>query len=1784
MKALKHILTFAIVAVALCFAVHEASAQPATLRSDAWMTDGQVFDIVHSDGITYIGGQFNFVTMFTGNGAALSMRTATPLPQPRVNGTIFAVIPDGAGGWYIGGSFTRVDDFVRNNLAHIFANGTLDVTWSPEVSGGSNRILALALHGKAVYVGGDFAQISGQPRSNIAALDATTGQVITSWDPNANGVVRALALDGTIIYAGGAFSNIGGLARNRIAALDSATGTATPWNPNLSGGDVLTLDVSGSTVYAGGTFTTIGAGATAQTRNRIAAIDAVTGNPLPWNPNATGAVRALVVSNNTVYAGGDFATIGGRARNRIAALDATGRSTDWNPNAIGSPPFSDGAVFALAINGAAIFVGGRFTNIGTEPRRFVAAIDANTGTALPWNPNVSTVIPSTVTPPPTLFTSTDTAHVYALAINGLTLYAGGSIRTSGWRPRSNVAAFDASTGRPAAWNPNANGAVRALAVSEAIVYAGGTFTSIGGAVRSRLAALDAVTGLATAWNPNVDGAEINTIDVEKGTVYVGGSFTTISGQSRSNVAALDAVTGSAIPWTNPPTLNGPVRSLAVRGTVIYLGGDFTGLDSPPRNLLAALDAETGLLTPWNPNAGGGASPSVQTLAVSGSTVYAGGRFTMVGGQSRNVIAAIDAASGIPTAWNPNVTGLSTATGPIVRAITVSGDTVYFGGEFNRAGNETRNNVAAVSAASAIPTTWNLNALFSPAITTAFVSALEVGGSTVFVGGNFNNIAGMTHTFFAPFGETPLNPVPVVAGMNPTIGKRLQTLEVTFEGANFVDDVSSVNVGRGIAVNSITVNSATSLTANITISANASTGVRNFSVTNHPPGGGTSSPFAFTIINPAPTVASIAPASGFRRQTLDVTVTGSNFISGVSTVSFGTDITVNSIIVNSATRMTANITISANAALGARDVTVSNAFPGGGTATLARTFAVGHAIPTLISLEPDNGNRLQTLDVVFTGAGFIEGITTVNTEPGITINSITVTSATSLTANLTITAKAATGPRAFSVSIAGPGGGASESKTFTITNPEPTLTGINPESGGRGETIEVFLKGTNFFSDASTVSLGADIVVNFVAVNSDTQITANITIPIDIALGDRDVSVTNAAPGGGTATIENGFFVKNPRPTLISVTPTIGSLGQTLSVDLIGSNFIEGVSQVDFGEGITVNAMTVLSSTQITANITIEAWATLGAHDVTVTNDEPGGSATLPKAFAVSSGSIVQFSVPTDLQGSAGDTVEIPLQIDPAGRKVGSFDAKLGFDPEVLTYIDFTSGPILSGADWQIDVNPGSEAINLGAFVANASLTQAGTAIVLLFRVREAAKPGTTVPLILSNLAATTANANALPTEGTDGLFTVSLEARISGQLFYFINNKPLAGDTVQIEVADPETRFQVSDEDGFFEFDGLPLGSTIFLTPRRVAGNFPAETITAGDALKAFKGRAGGPEPLNGYESLAADVTGDCQLTSGDALATLKRATGNWENFRRFGRDDWRFVDASFNITAENWCDAPQSRVYDPLTENKQNQNFIGVILGDVNGSFGAALDKIAKGEDRNGPVVAISDPLFNIGSEQIDFAVEVSRANNAYNSFDLMLTFEAAVHVTNVSLGTMLTPEDWQMDWNARQPGVLRIAGFSMSEASIKGSGELVIIHAALAQPAKAGESFSLDMPSALFGMNGKETLAQTEARNLKITARPPQQYALEQNYPNPFSRGTPASKTVIKYSLPAAEMVSLRIYDMLGHTVRTLVSEPQQAGIHTSVWNGRKDDGTPAATGVYLYRLEAGTFTKTNKLILQK
>jgi hypothetical protein len=90
-----------------------------------------------------------------------------------------------------------------------------------------------------------------------------------------------------------------------------------------------------------------------------------------------------------------------------------------------------------------------------------------------------------------------------------------------------------------------------------------------------------------------------------------------------------------------------------------------------------------------------------------------------------------------------------------------------------------------------------------------------------------------------------------------------------------------------------------------------------------------------------------------------------------------------------------------------------------------------------------------------------------------------------------------------------------------------------------------------------------------------------------------------------------------------------------------------------------------------------------------------------------------------------------------------------------------------------------------------------------------------------------------------------------------------------------------------------------------------------------------------------------------------------------------------------------------------------------------------------------------------------------------------------------------------------------------------------------------------------------------------PPAEFALHRNRPNPFTGGT-----TIGFDLPVAAPVSLEVFDLLGRRVATLARGQYPAGRHTAVWNLRESSGASVPPGIYVYRLEAGTFRARRKM----
>ncbi|MCX5769422.1 MAG: PASTA domain-containing protein [Candidatus Hydrogenedentes bacterium] len=772
-------------------------AQSDLPRDATWVTNGPVRAIASTPTLTYIGGTFTYVGPNTGGGAVVDSSTGeVVLGSPTVTGLVQTCVPDGSGGWYIGGAFTKVGRVNRSNIAHILADGTVDPAWNPAPSG---SIMAMQLSGNHLYVGGNFTSIGGQTRSAVAALDRVTGAA-TAWNPNPTGtapVVGALVVSGSTVYVGGNFDSIGGQPRQRIAAVDAVTGNATAWSPE-AGGFVSAIVVVDGTVYVGGQFTTIGG----KPRNHIAAVDSATGDATAWNPNASGSalvfgigINALAVSENLIYVGGNFDSIGGQARWGIAALDlSTGLATAWNPTAKLNPNEANpnqtdgikydepGEVHGFEVVGDKVYVAGSFTTIGGQQRRCVAVLDTATGSATAWNPR----------PEGLLFEYAPLWTCSVVRLSGNAVYVGGGFYTIGGKTRNGIAALDRATGAATEWNPDVFGdpesysdlftsTVNCLDVAGSTVYVGGAFDTVGGQTRWGIAAVDGTTGEATSWDPHFgDGAVVFTLRVSGNTVYVGGAFNSIGGLARWGIAALDITTGNATAW-DPKALGnsgttGWVYALQLVGSTVYAGGAFDGIGGQPRCNIAALDAGTGAATAWNPSAGDYYG-SVSSLLVSGNTVYMGGSFSSVGGQNRNCIAAVDVTTGNTTAWNPPL-DLTEDFPP--HALATAENVVYVGAD--------NFGIVALDKDTGELLPW------CP-MPGQSCRSLHIDGNTLYIGGEFVQLGGLSRCFFAEFSIVPTYVVvPDVVGQDLSAAEAAMTEIGLIVGT--VTSLSSISVPAG----------------------------------------------------------------------------------------------------------------------------------------------------------------------------------------------------------------------------------------------------------------------------------------------------------------------------------------------------------------------------------------------------------------------------------------------------------------------------------------------------------------------------------------------------------------------------------------------------------------------------------------------------------------------------------------------------------------------------------------------------------------------------------------------------------------------------------------------------------------------------------------------------------------------------------------------------------------------------------------------------------------------------
>ncbi len=404
-----------------------------------------------------------------------------------------------------------------------------------------------------------------------SVITVTQSQTLQSAFPDANGSVYAIVSSGTTVFVGGNFTTIGGIARNGLAAVNGTTGAILSWNPNptRSGGATvrsLVISSNGLNLYVGGLFTSIGG----QARNYLAKLDIATGNAdATWDPNVNGieGVEKMSVSagDTVFFYGKDFTQINGSVSRpgSIAAVKGTGTgvATAFNPD--GFVPITTRYI-QVSPDGSTLYLGYNSQGVtwSSLARNYFVALNTSDGSATDMSPGFN-------------------QGVFCSAIVGDTIYFGGQFTSiNGNFDIQKIAKYVASGGwsNPSlvtTWNNTSattpDGDIRAIVYSTngstPLLYLGGGFHTIGITAREKLAAIKLSDATVQNWDPTavIQGAldmrmHISTVNHK---IYIADFTTSILGTSRSFIAAVDG-------GTDPLPVELTSFSVKTKGTSIEL--------------------------------------------------------------------------------------------------------------------------------------------------------------------------------------------------------------------------------------------------------------------------------------------------------------------------------------------------------------------------------------------------------------------------------------------------------------------------------------------------------------------------------------------------------------------------------------------------------------------------------------------------------------------------------------------------------------------------------------------------------------------------------------------------------------------------------------------------------------------------------------------------------------------------------------------------------------------------------------------------------------------------------------------------------------------------------------------------------------------------------------------------------------------------------------------------------------------------------------------------------------
>jgi hypothetical protein len=237
----------------------------------------------------------------------------------------------------------------------------------------------------------------------------------------------------------------------------------------------------------------------------------------------------------------------------------------------------------------------------------------------------------------------------------------------------------------------------------------------------------------------------------------------------------------------------------------------------------------------------------------------------------------------------------------------------------------------------------------------------------------------------------------------------------------------------------------------------------------------------------------------------------------------------------------------------------------------------------------------------------------------------------------------------------------------------------------------------------------------------------------------------------------------------------------------------------------------------------------------------------------------------------------------------------------------------------------------------------------------------------------------------------------------------------------------------------------------------------------------------------------------------------------------------------------------------------------EISGPLGLSLEFIDAQNKSAGDEVQLSVILDNNPDQVKGFNFCISYDNHKLEFIEIVRSESLERHTANAFFAGRQYDDQVEVSLAALGRGT-----------SIKGSGQISILKFRMLDNYIPGFEFT---DVTMRDVNNDELLAVKNGIAGIIGNRIPESFVLGQNYPNPFNM-----QTEIYYELSNSSYVELDIYNILGQRIRQLVSEHKDAGVYQVSWDGRDETGREVASGIYLYRLSAGSFIETKKMNILK